>query len=49
MGIVAMITVFGSGFSFGFAPLKYVVAAGLPVLRLRDLSSRVGLCHQLSD
>ncbi|KAF4978161.1 hypothetical protein FZEAL_5406 [Fusarium zealandicum] len=39
-GIVAMLTLFGSGFTFAFAPLNYVVTTEVPSLRLRDASQR---------
>ncbi|RMJ17677.1 hypothetical protein CDV36_002658 [Fusarium kuroshium] len=39
-GIVAMLTLFGSGFTFAFAPLNYVVTTEIPALRLRDASQR---------
>jgi sugar porter (SP) family MFS transporter len=40
-GIVAMLSVFGCGFSLGWAPLAYVVTTELPSLHLRDHSQRV--------
>ncbi|KAF4441019.1 sugar transporter [Fusarium acutatum] len=39
-GIVAMLTLFGSGFTFAFAPLNYVITTEIPALRLRDASQR---------
>jgi len=41
-GIMALITIFVSSFSLGWAPLTYVVATEVSNLRLRDHSSRVG-------
>ncbi|KAF4448945.1 hypothetical protein F53441_7714 [Fusarium austroafricanum] len=41
-GVVAMMAVFASGFSMGWAPLVYVVTTEISALRLRDLTSRVG-------
>lgn len=38
--IVAMVTVFGCGFIFAWAPLTYVVTTEVPALRLRDVSQR---------
>lgn len=35
-----MLTLFGSGFTFAFAPLNYVVTTEIPALRLRDASQR---------
>lgn len=40
IGIVAMLTTFTAGFSFGWAPLCYVVTTEIPALRLRDYSQR---------
>jgi SP family sugar:H+ symporter-like MFS transporter len=40
IAIVAMVTVFGCGFIFAWAPLTYVVTTEVPALRLRDLSQR---------
>lgn len=40
-GEVAMLMVFGAGFSYGWGPLTYVVTTELPALRLRDRSQRV--------
>jgi len=39
--IVAMLSVFLSGFAIGWAPLTYVVTTELPSLHLRDQSQRV--------
>jgi hypothetical protein len=39
-GIAAMLTLFGSGFTFAFAPLNYVITTEIPALRLRDASQR---------
>ncbi|KAI9148952.1 Major facilitator-type transporter ecdD [Paramyrothecium foliicola] len=41
-GIVSMLTIFGAGFSFGWAPLSHVVAAEIPTNRLRDLTYAFG-------
>jgi MFS transporter, SP family, sugar:H+ symporter len=38
--IVAMVTIFLCGFSFGWAPLTYVVMTEVPALHLRDASQR---------
>lgn len=39
-GIVAMLTLFASGYTFAFAPLNYVITTEIPALRLRDASQR---------
>ena len=39
-GVVAMVPIFGAGFSLGWAPLTYVVTTEVPALRLRDNSQR---------
>ncbi|KAF4967299.1 hypothetical protein FSARC_5129 [Fusarium sarcochroum] len=41
-GIVATVTLFGIGFSLGWAPLSHVVAAEVPTTGLRDLTYAVG-------
>ncbi|KAM0556772.1 hypothetical protein ACHAPJ_005832 [Fusarium lateritium] len=41
-GIVATVTLFGIGFSLGWAPLSHVVAAEIPTTGLRDLTYAVG-------
>ncbi|KAF4443542.1 hypothetical protein F53441_11397 [Fusarium austroafricanum] len=41
-GIVATVTLFGVGFSLGWAPLSHVVAAEIPTTGLRDLTYAVG-------
>lgn len=41
-GIMSMITIFGVGFSIGWAPLTYVVATEIPALRLREHTLRLG-------
>ncbi|KAK5047097.1 hypothetical protein LTR84_007040 [Exophiala bonariae] len=41
-GIVAMVTLFGVGFSLGWAPLSHVVAAEIPTTRLRDATYALG-------
>ncbi|CCT62829.1 related to RGT2-Sensor of high external glucose concentrations [Fusarium fujikuroi] len=40
--IVATVTLFGVGFSLGWAPLSHVVAAEIPTTGLRDLTYAVG-------
>lgn len=35
-GITAMVTVFGLGYYFGWAPLSHVISAEVPTTRLRD-------------
>ncbi|KAF4951908.1 hypothetical protein FGADI_7130 [Fusarium gaditjirri] len=40
--IVATVTLFGIGFSLGWAPLSHVVAAEIPTTGLRDLTYAVG-------
>jgi SP family sugar:H+ symporter-like MFS transporter len=42
VAIVALVTVFGCGFIFAWAPLTYVVTTEVPPLRLRDISQRTG-------
>lgn len=47
-GIVAMMTMFMFGFSFGYAPLAYVISSEIPSLRLKDKTYRIGyLCNIL--
>ncbi|KAF4339615.1 RGT2-Sensor of high external glucose concentration [Fusarium beomiforme] len=40
--VVATVTLFGIGFSLGWAPLSHVVAAEIPTTGLRDLTYAVG-------
>lgn len=40
-GEAAMLSLFGSAFSFAWGPLTYVVTTEMPALRLRDRSQRV--------
>lgn len=40
--IVSMVTVFGVGFQLGWAPLSHVVAAEIPIQRLRDTTYALG-------
>ena len=35
-GITAMVSIFGAGFAFGWAPLSHVISAEIPTSRLRD-------------
>ncbi|SCW00877.1 LAFE_0C13982g1_1 [Lachancea fermentati] len=42
-GIVAMMNIFSFSFSFGYAPLCYVVSSEIPTLRLRDKTYRIGM------
>ncbi|OKL57883.1 hypothetical protein UA08_06713 [Talaromyces atroroseus] len=37
-GITAMVSVFGAGYSIGWAPLAHVIAAEIPSVRLRDFT-----------
>lgn len=46
-GIVAMLLLFSFGWSFGYAPLAYVVAAELPSPYLREYTLRVGYTVKL--
>jgi MFS transporter, SP family, sugar:H+ symporter len=39
-GIVALLTIFGIGFSIGWAPLTYVVTTEIMSPRLRDITAR---------
>ncbi|KAL3484518.1 general substrate transporter [Aspergillus germanicus] len=39
-GIIAMLVLFSSGYTFAFAPLNYVITTKIPSLRLRDASQR---------
>lgn len=41
VGEVAMLSVFGSAFSFAWGPMTYIVTTELPALRLRDRSQQV--------
>ncbi|OLN95876.1 Hexose transporter HXT15 [Colletotrichum chlorophyti] len=41
-GIVATVTLFGMGFSLGWAPLSHVVAAEIPTTGLRDFTYALG-------
>ncbi|KAF7552933.1 hypothetical protein G7Z17_g3987 [Cylindrodendrum hubeiense] len=41
-GIVAMTTIFNTGFCLGWAPLSHVVSAEIPTTRLRDLTYALG-------
>lgn len=40
VGIVAMLTVFGLGFSVGWAPVSHILSAEIPPTRLRDMTYR---------
>lgn len=40
VGIVAMMTVFGFGFSVGWAPVSHILSAEIPPTRLRDMTYR---------
>ncbi|KAJ3547155.1 hypothetical protein NM208_g1656 [Fusarium decemcellulare] len=40
VGIVAMLTVFGFGFSVGWAPVSHILSAEIPPTRLRDMTYR---------
>lgn len=46
-GIVAMLLLFSFGWSFGYAPLAYVVAAELPSPYLREYTLNVGYTVKL--
>lgn len=46
-GIVAMLLLYSFGWSFGYAPLAYVVAAELPSPHLREYTLRVGYTVKL--
>lgn len=46
-GIVAMLLLFSFGWSFGYAPLAYVVAAELPSPYLREYTLRAGYTVKL--
>ena len=46
-GIVAMLLLFSFGWSFGYAPLAYVVASELPSPYLREYTLRVGYTVKL--
>jgi len=38
--IVAMLTVFGFGFSIGWAPVSHILSAEIPSTQLRDMTYR---------
>ena len=40
IGIVAMLSVFGFGFSVGWAPVSHILSAEIPPTRLRDMTYR---------
>ncbi|KAM5347547.1 hypothetical protein ACJ41O_007371 [Fusarium nematophilum] len=40
VGIIAMLTVFGFGFSVGWAPVSHILSAEIPPTRLRDMTYR---------
>lgn len=40
VGIVAMLTVFGFGFSVGWAPVSHILSAEIPSTRMRDMTYR---------
>lgn len=42
IALVAMITIFSTGYVFAWAPLTFVVVTEVPALRLRDASQRTG-------
>lgn len=42
IAIVAMLSLFGAGFGFGWGPLPYVITTEVPSVRLKKHTQRLG-------